>query len=57
MHRCGSNAMVDPRQSREAKTCEARQRYIQAKERGETKVSLTAVEAQRRAERSVFRLR
>lgn len=49
--------MVDSQPPREAKTCEARQRYIQAKERGEVKVSLTAAEAQRRAERSVFRLR
>jgi hypothetical protein len=36
---------------------EARRRYIQAKERGDVKVSLTAAEAQKRAERSVFRLR
>lgn len=57
MHSYADNPATAPQQRKIAKMREARQRYIQAKERGEIKVSMTAAEAQRRAERSVFRLR
>ncbi|SHM20223.1 hypothetical protein SAMN05878437_1750 [Vreelandella subglaciescola] len=57
MHSYVDNAVTAPQQRKVAKMREARRRYIQAKERGDVKVSLTAAEAQKRAERSVFRLR
>lgn len=57
MHSYVNKLMADPKPSWEARMREARRRYIQAKERGEVKVSLTAAEAQRHAERSIFRLR
>ncbi len=57
MHSYANNPVADPQQARAAKLREARRRYLQARKRGEVKVSMTAAEAQRRAEHSVFRLR
>ncbi len=56
MHSYATNTTVTTQQRKAAKINAARKRYITAKKQGLVKISLSAEEAQKRANHSVFRL-